>query len=90
MTSPKGQSWRLTNSLNERRVCAVSDRRPQLRKDQLMGIDHAADLRAASGRALGEIGSVSTHLAELIEDFSNTTSRQAASAGTVADGAGTA
>ena len=37
-----------------------------------------------AGRALGEIGRVSTTLAELIDDFSSTTSRQAASAGTVA------
>ena len=48
------------------------------------GVVEGTRLSDDAGRALGEIGSVSTHLAELIEDFSNTTSRQAASAGTVA------
>ena len=37
-----------------------------------------------AGRALDEIGRVSAHVAELIEEFSNSTSRQAASAGIVA------
>ena len=37
-----------------------------------------------AGTALGDIGSVSRQLAELIEDISATASRQAASAGTVA------
>jgi len=48
------------------------------------GVVEGTRLSDDAGRALGEIGRVSTHLAELIEDFSNTTSRQAASAGTVA------
>lgn len=48
------------------------------------GVVEGARLSDEAGRALGEIGRVSTLLAELIEDFSATTSRQAASAGTVA------
>ncbi len=48
------------------------------------GVVEGTKLSDAAGRALGEIGRVSTTLAELIDDFSNTTSRQAASAGTVA------
>ena len=48
------------------------------------GVVEGTRLSDDAGRALGEIGSVSTQLADLIEDFSNTTSRQAASAGTVA------
>ena len=48
------------------------------------GVVEGTRLSDEAGRALGEIGRVSTHLAELIEDFSNTTSRQAVSAGTVA------
>jgi twitching motility protein PilJ len=48
------------------------------------GVVEGTRLSDDAGRALGEIGRVSTHLAELIEDFSNTTSRQASSAGTVA------
>jgi twitching motility protein PilJ len=48
------------------------------------GVVEGTRLSDDAGRALGEIGTVSRHLAELIEDFSNTTSRQAASAGTVA------
>jgi len=48
------------------------------------GVVEGARLSDEAGRALGEIGRVSTLLAELIEDFSATTSRQAASAGNVA------
>ncbi|HLS54747.1 MAG TPA: methyl-accepting chemotaxis protein [Zeimonas sp.] len=48
------------------------------------GVVEGTKLSDEAGRALGEIGRVSTTLAELIDDFSNTTSRQAASAGTVA------
>ena len=48
------------------------------------GVVEGTRLSDEAGRALGEIGRVSKHLAELIEDFSNTTSKQAASAGTVA------
>ncbi|MCX7272035.1 MAG: methyl-accepting chemotaxis protein, partial [Burkholderiales bacterium] len=45
------------------------------------GVVEGTRLSDDAGRALGEIGTVSRHLAELSEDFSNTTSRQAASAG---------
>ena len=48
------------------------------------GVVEGARLSDEAGRALGEIGRVSTLLAELIEDFSATTSRQASSAGSVA------
>ncbi|MCO5108012.1 MAG: methyl-accepting chemotaxis protein [Burkholderiaceae bacterium] len=48
------------------------------------GVVEGTRLSDEAGRALGEIGRVSTTLAELIDDFSSTTSRQAASAGTVA------
>ncbi len=48
------------------------------------GVVEGARLSDEAGRALGDIGRVSTTLAELIDGFSNTTSRQAASAGTVA------
>ena len=48
------------------------------------GVVEGARLSDEAGRALGEIGRVSTRLAELIEGFSATASRQAASAGTVA------
>lgn len=48
------------------------------------GVVQGTRLSDEAGRALGEIGRVSRQLAELIEDFSATTSRQAASAGTVA------
>ncbi len=48
------------------------------------GVVEGTRLSDEAGRALGEIGRVSTTLAELIEDFSTTTSRQAGSAGTVA------
>ena len=48
------------------------------------GVVEGTRLSDEAGRALGEIGRVSTQLAELIEDFSDTTSRQATSAGTVA------
>jgi twitching motility protein PilJ len=48
------------------------------------GVVEGTRLSDDAGRALGEIGRVSTTLAELIDDFSNTTSRQAGSAGTVA------
>ncbi len=48
------------------------------------GVVEGARLSDEAGRALGEIGRVSTLLAELIEDFSASTSRQAASAGNVA------
>ncbi len=43
-----------------------------------------AKLSDAAGQALGEIGTVSRQLAELIESISVTTNREAASAGTVA------
>ncbi len=48
------------------------------------GVVEGTRLSDDAGSALGEIGRVSSHLAELIEDFSDTTSKQAASAGTVA------
>ncbi|MBN9462344.1 MAG: methyl-accepting chemotaxis protein [Burkholderiales bacterium] len=48
------------------------------------GVVEGTRLSDEAGRALGEIGRVSATLAELIEDFSSTTSRQAVSAGTVA------
>ncbi|MGD9941724.1 MAG: methyl-accepting chemotaxis protein [Burkholderiaceae bacterium] len=48
------------------------------------GVVEGTRLSDEAGRALGEIGRVSGVLAELIEDFSSTTSRQAMSAGTVA------
>ncbi len=48
------------------------------------GVVEGTKLSDEAGRALGDIGVVSTQLAELIEDFSSTTSKQAASAGTVA------
>ncbi|MCL4745664.1 MAG: methyl-accepting chemotaxis protein [Burkholderiaceae bacterium] len=48
------------------------------------GVVEGTRLSDEAGRALGEIGRVSRQLTELIEDFSATTSRQAASAGTVA------
>jgi len=48
------------------------------------GVVEGTRLSDEAGRALGEIGRVSTALAELIEEFSSTTSRQAASAGDVA------
>jgi len=48
------------------------------------GVVEGTRLSDEAGRALGEIGKVSTQLAELIEGFSTTTSKQAASAGTVA------
>ncbi|MCL4183591.1 MAG: methyl-accepting chemotaxis protein [Burkholderiaceae bacterium] len=48
------------------------------------GVVEGTRLSDEAGRALGEIGRVSTTLAELIHDFSRTTSREAASAGTVA------
>jgi twitching motility protein PilJ len=48
------------------------------------GVVEGARLSDEAGRALGEIGRVSTLLAELIEDFSASTSRQASSAGNVA------
>ena len=48
------------------------------------GVVSGTKLSDEAGRALGEIGRVSHRLAELIEDFSRTTSKQAASAGTVA------
>jgi twitching motility protein PilJ len=48
------------------------------------GVVEGARLSDEAGRALGEIGRVSTRLADLIEGFSATASRQAASAGTVA------
>ena len=48
------------------------------------GVVEGTRLSDEAGRALGEIGRVSTQLAELIEGFSTTTSKQAASAGTVA------
>jgi twitching motility protein PilJ len=48
------------------------------------GVVEGTKLSDDAGRALVEIGSVSTELSSLIEDFSTTTSKQAASAGTVA------
>ncbi len=48
------------------------------------GVVEGTKLSDEAGRALGDIGVVSTQLADLIEDFSSTTSKQAASAGTVA------
>ena len=48
------------------------------------GVVEGTKLSDEAGRALGEIGLVSRQLAELIEDFSQTTSRQASSAATVA------
>jgi len=48
------------------------------------GVVEGTRLSDEAGRALGEIGRVSTQLAELIEGFSTTTSKQAVSAGTVA------
>lgn len=48
------------------------------------GVVAGTKLSDEAGRALGDIGKVSTQLADLIEDFSSTTSKQAASAGTVA------
>ncbi len=48
------------------------------------GVVEGARLSDEAGRALGEIGRVSTRLAELIEGFSSTASQQAAEAGTVA------
>ncbi|MEB2336200.1 MAG: methyl-accepting chemotaxis protein [Burkholderiales bacterium] len=48
------------------------------------GVVEGTRLSDEAGRALGEIGRVSNTLAELIDDFSTTTSRQAGSAGTVA------
>jgi twitching motility protein PilJ len=48
------------------------------------GVVAGTRLSDDAGNALGEIGRVSTQLAELIEDISRTTSNQASSAGTVA------
>lgn len=48
------------------------------------GVVAGTKLSDEAGRALDEIGRVSTHLADLIDDFSSVTSKQAASAGTVA------
>jgi twitching motility protein PilJ len=48
------------------------------------GVVEGTKLSDDAGKALVEIGSVSNELASLIEDFSTTTSKQAASAGTVA------
>lgn len=48
------------------------------------GVVEGTKLSDEAGRALGDIGRVSTQLADLIEGFSSTTSKQAASAGTVA------
>ncbi len=48
------------------------------------GVVEGTRLSDDAGHALGDIGRVSTQLAELIEGFTNTTSRQAASAGAVA------
>ncbi|MFT4100171.1 MAG: methyl-accepting chemotaxis protein [Burkholderiaceae bacterium] len=48
------------------------------------GVVQGTRLSDDAGRALGDIGRVSTQLADLIEGFSSTTSKQAASAGTVA------
>ncbi len=48
------------------------------------GVVEGTRLSDDAGHALNEIGRVSTNLSDLIEGFSNTTSKQAASAGTVA------
>ncbi len=48
------------------------------------GVVEGTKLSDAAGQALGEIGTVSTQLAELIEQISDTTNREATSAGTVA------
>jgi twitching motility protein PilJ len=48
------------------------------------GVVEGTKLSDDAGRALDEISTVSTELSTLIEDFSTTTSKQAASAGTVA------
>ncbi|GAA4412984.1 methyl-accepting chemotaxis protein [Quisquiliibacterium transsilvanicum] len=48
------------------------------------GVVEGTRLSDEAGRALGEIGRVSTRLAELIEGFSATASKQSASAATVA------
>jgi twitching motility protein PilJ len=48
------------------------------------GVVAGTRLSDDAGNALGEIGRVSTQLAELIEDIARTTSKQASSAGTVA------
>jgi twitching motility protein PilJ len=48
------------------------------------GVVEGTKLSDDAGRALDEISLVSTELSTLIEDFSTTTSKQAASAGTVA------
>ncbi len=48
------------------------------------GVVEGTKLSDEAGRALGQIGQVSSNLASLIEDISTTTSKQAASAGTVA------
>jgi twitching motility protein PilJ len=48
------------------------------------GVVEGTKLSDDAGQALGEIGSVSSQLANLIEDFSAVTSKQASSAGTVA------
>jgi len=48
------------------------------------GVVAGTRLSDDAGRALDDIGRVSTQLADLIESFSSTTSKQAASAGTVA------
>ena len=48
------------------------------------GVVEGTKLSDDAGRALVEIGSVATELSTLIEDFSTTTSKQATSAGTVA------
>ncbi len=48
------------------------------------GVVDGTRLSDEAGRALDEIGRVSNQLAELIEGFSSTTSKQASSAGTVA------
>ncbi len=48
------------------------------------GVVEGTKLSDEAGKALGEIGSVSSQLAHLIENFSSVTSRQASSASTVA------
>jgi twitching motility protein PilJ len=48
------------------------------------GVVEGTKLSDDAGKALGEIGTVSSQLANLIEDFSSVTSKQASSAGTVA------
>ncbi len=48
------------------------------------GVVEGTKLSDEAGKALGEIGRVSNQLAQLIEEFSSVTSKQAASAGTVA------